>query len=216
MGSIRLDAVTEYVLEPIRRCCQDGDPYVRKTAVLSIAKLYDLEPDMVEDQGLIEVLQDLVTDSNPAVVANCVVALYDISKTAARNAAKEAAGMQGAGEQRPGGSGRGVPAAPNYLQLNETSIANLFAALNECSEWGQIFVLDAISTYNAPTARSAEMILDRVVARLSHVNEAVVLSAVKVVLKNMDKLTNADTLRVLTKKLSPPLITLLNSEPEIQ
>ena len=60
------------------------------------------------------------------------------------------------------------------------------------------------------------MILDRVMARLSHANEGVVLSAVKVVLKNLDKLTNADTLRVITRKLSPPLVTLLNSEPEIQ
>ena len=32
----------------------------------------------------------------------------------------------------------------------------------------------------------------------------------------MDEITNQDTLRLFSKKLTPPLVTLLNSEPEIQ
>ena len=34
MGCIRLEAVTEYLLEPLRKACQDSDPYVRKTAAM--------------------------------------------------------------------------------------------------------------------------------------------------------------------------------------
>ena len=35
-------------------------------------------------------------------------------------------------------------------------------------------------------------------------------------MKFLDKITNTDTMRTLSKKLSPPLVTLLNSESEIQ
>ena len=40
MGYIRLQAIAEYLVEPLRRCCTDTDPYVRKTAAICIAKLY--------------------------------------------------------------------------------------------------------------------------------------------------------------------------------
>eukprot|EP01035_Chromulina_nebulosa_P016002 gene16002-21206_t len=42
------------------------------------------------------------------------------------------------------------------------------------------------------------------------------MSAVKVILRFLDEVTNQEVVRGMTKKLSPPLVTLLNSEPEIQ
>jgi len=55
-----------------------------------------------------------------------------------------------------------------------------------------------------------------VTPRLQHANSAVVLSAVKVMIKYMDLITSQDTLKALYKKMAPPLVTLLSSEPEIQ
>lgn len=51
MGCIRLDQIVEYLLEPLRRCCQDSDPYVRKTAAICIPKVHEINPDLVEEQG---------------------------------------------------------------------------------------------------------------------------------------------------------------------
>jgi AP-1 complex subunit beta-1 len=51
---------------------------------------------------------------------------------------------------------------------------------------------------------------------LQHANSAVVISAVKAILHFFDLVTNQETVRTVYKKLAPPLITLLNSEPEIQ
>jgi AP-1 complex subunit beta-1 len=42
------------------------------------------------------------------------------------------------------------------------------------------------------------------------------MSAVKVILRYLDEVTNQETVRGITKKLSPPLVTMLNSEPEFQ
>ncbi|KAJ8312347.1 hypothetical protein KUTeg_009720 [Tegillarca granosa] len=57
----------------------------------------------------------------------------------------------------------------------------------------------------------------RVTPRLAHANAAVVLSAIKVIMKFLEMLEQgSDYVIQLVKKLSPPLVTLLSAEPEIQ
>lgn len=68
MGCIRVDKITEYLCEPLRKCMKDEDPYVRKTAAVCVAKLHDINPTLVEDQGFVELLSDLLSDSNPMVI----------------------------------------------------------------------------------------------------------------------------------------------------
>ena len=45
------------------------DPYVRKTAAVCVAKLYDINAELVEDQGFLQILRDLICDPNPTVRA---------------------------------------------------------------------------------------------------------------------------------------------------
>ena len=63
-------------------CCdlQDDDPYVRKTAAVCVAKLHDINAQLVEDQGFLDLLKDLLSDSTPMVVANAVAALAEIGE----------------------------------------------------------------------------------------------------------------------------------------
>merc|ERR1712176_1262119 len=82
---------------------------------------------------------------------------------------------------------------------------------------GQVFILDSLAKYSPADGREAEGIIERVTPRLQHANSAVVMSAVKVILSYMEAMrANPDGVRALTRKLAPPLVTLLNSEPEIQ
>jgi len=188
MGCIRVDRITEYLCEPLSRCLKDEDPYVRKTAAVCVAKLYDISPELVEDRGFLDILRDLICDANPTVVANAVAALSEIADS----------------------SGRDV------MLVTASVLQKLLAALNECTEWGQVFILDSLSKYTPLDSREAEGIIERVSPRLQHANSAVVMSAVKVILRYLDAVTNQETQRNLTRKLAPPLVTLLNSEPEIQ
>lgn len=192
MGCIRVDKITEYLCEPLRKCLKDEDPYVRKTAAVCVAKLYDINSAMVEDQGFLDALKDLLSDSNPMVVANAVAALSEIGETSAR-------------------------AAEQVSFMNSQTINKLLTALNECTEWGQIFILDALSNYNPEDSREAQSISERVTPRLQHANAAVVLSAVKVCMKLLEMMnSDTDYQNTLLKKLAPPLVTLLSAEPEIQ
>src|ERR1700761_55619 len=82
MGCIRVDKMVDYMEEPLRKTLKDESPYVRKTAVLCVAKLFDLSPAMCIENGFLEILQELVGDPNPMVVANSVTALVEIMESA--------------------------------------------------------------------------------------------------------------------------------------
>ncbi|KAG8374991.1 hypothetical protein BUALT_Bualt10G0053100 [Buddleja alternifolia] len=203
MGCIRVDKITEYLCDPLQRCLKDDDPYVRKTAAICVAKLYDINAELVEDRGFLDALKDLISDNNPMVVANAVAALAEIQEHS----------------------------STPIFEITSSTLAKLLTALNECTEWGQVFILDALSKYKAADPREAENIVERVTPRLQHANCAVVLSAVKVVvlclnflfpivqsmiLLQMELITSTDVVRNLCKKMAPPLVTLLSAEPEIQ
>nr|XP_028683597.1 AP-1 complex subunit beta-1-like [Macaca mulatta] len=44
----------------------------------------------------------------------------------------------------------------NLLNLNPQSINKLLTALNECTEWGQIFILDCLANYIPKDDREAQ------------------------------------------------------------
>ncbi|KAF2552867.1 hypothetical protein F2Q68_00037321 [Brassica cretica] len=167
---------------------KDDDPYVRKTAAVCVAKLFDINAELVEDRGFLEALKDLISDNNPMVVANAVAALAEIQDKS----------------------------ASPIFEINSVTLTKLLTALNECTEWGQVFILDSLSRYKAADPREAENIVERVTPRLQHANCAVVLSAVKMILQQMELITSTDVIRNLCKKMAPPLVTLLSAEPEIQ
>jgi AP-1 complex subunit beta-1 len=75
--------------------------------------------------------------------------------------------------------------------------------------------LDALASYTPADAKEAEGILERVVPRLAHSNSGAVLSAVKVIMRYLDFLNSPELIRSYCRKLSAPLISLMNAEPEI-
>lgn len=166
----------------------DDDPYVKKTAAISVAKIYQTMPEHTKDFGFIKLLQGLLQDGNAIVVANAAAALYEISREAGKN----------------------------YIKANKETIGKLLNALNETNEWGQIYILESIINYKPKEEKEAEEIIERIAPRLQHANPAVVLGATKNImhfLNFVDAKANQDT---ILKKLAAPLITLLNAEAEIQ
>ena len=188
MGCIRVERITEYLCEPLKDALLDEDPYVRKTAAICVAKLYDIAPEMAEDDNFIGMLENLLSDGFSMVVSNAVAALIEISDR----------------RQRPA------------LKLTSSLINKILTALNGCTEWGQVYILDYIASYTPSDITEAESIVERVLPRLAHSNSAVVLSAAKVIMKHMDFITSSETIRSICRKLAPSLVSLLSTEPEMQ
>ncbi|EON97326.1 putative ap-1 complex subunit beta-1 protein [Phaeoacremonium minimum UCRPA7] len=189
MGCIRVDKMVDYMEEPLRKTLRDESPYVRKTAAICVAKLFDLNPTMCIENGFLETLQELIGDPNPMVVANSVQALSEINETAPETKA---------------------------LIITPTTLKKLLMALNECTEWGRVTILSTLAEYPPVDVKESEHICERVAPQFQHVNPSVVLAAVKVVFIHMKVINNPDTVRQYLKKMAPPLVTLVASAPEVQ
>lgn len=106
MAYIPLQPVISALRDPLRHSLKDSDPYVRKTAAICVAKLWMHDPRVVDKEGYITDLRDLLADTNPTVVANAVAALTEISDRSEEIS----------------------------LKLNIAVASRLLAALGECSE----------------------------------------------------------------------------------
>lgn len=188
MGCIRVDKMVDYMEEPLRKTLRDESPYVRKTAALCVAKLYDLNPSMCIENGFIEQLQEMVGDPNPMVVANSVTALVEIDETNPDTKA---------------------------FTITAATLKKMLMALNECTEWGRVTILTTLADYKAQDVKEAEHICERVSPQFQHVNPSVVLAAVKVVFLHMTHIS-PELKKSYTKKMAPPLVTLISSAPEVQ
>ena len=178
MGCLRAEKIIDYLCNPLQRALRDDNPYVRKTAALCVAKLYDLKPELVIENGFLDQLHDMISDSNPMVrslsfsptsldvwvqvVANTVAALTDIHVAATSNQATDST------------------SDPAIFSITSAILSKLLIALNECSEWGRVAILNALARYEAQDDKESEHICERVVPQFQHVNGSVVLAAMKV------------------------------------
>ncbi|KAK5081316.1 beta-adaptin [Lithohypha guttulata] len=188
MGCIRVDKMIDYMEEPLRKTLADESPYVRKTAAICVAKLFDLNPSMCLENGFLERLQELIGDPNPMVVANSVQALAEINESAPET---------------------------NALQITSNTLKKMLMALNECTEWGRVTILTVLADYKNTDVKEAEHICERVVPQFQHVNSSVVLAAVKTVFLHM-RYIGPELSKSYLKKMAPPLVTLVSSAPEVQ
>lgn len=192
MGCIRVQKMVDYMEIPLRRTLADDNPYVRKTAAICVAKLFDLDPEMCVEQGFVEALQGLLKDPNPMVVANALNSLHEV---------------------------RDMNRDPQ-LQVFAVDAAvakTLLACLNECTEWGRISILQTLAAYTAPDATAAQHVVERVVPQLQHANPAVVLAAISAVVAHVDAVSPPAQRTAFLKKLLAPLVSLVSAlVPEAQ
>jgi len=189
MGCIRVEKMVDYMEEPLRKTLKDESPYVRKTAALCVAKLFDLNPVLAVEEGFIETLQEMIGDSNPMVVANAVTALVEINEVAPETRA---------------------------LVVTSAMLKKMLLALNECTEWGRVTILTTLADYQAQDTKEAEHICERVSPQFQHVNPSVVLAAVKAVFMHVQHVESSQLRQQYIKRMSPPLVTLVSSQPEVQ
>jgi vesicle coat complex subunit len=177
MGCIRVEKMVDYMEEPLRKTLRDESPYVRKTAAICVAKLFDLNPGMCLENGFLEMLQEMIGDPNPMVVANSVTALSEIFHTAPETQA---------------------------LQVTSNTLRKMLMALNECTEWGRVTILSTLAEYRTGDVKESEHICERVAPQFQHVNSSVVLAAVKTVFLHMKNIS-PELNKNYFKKMAPPL-----------
>ena len=157
MALIRVDCIAEYLTDPLTRLLKDEHPFVRKTAVLAVAKFFETMPEVAADfefDGQLRAM--LETEINSTVMGAIVSALGDVWCTAGRDFE--------------------IPSQllPKYLRH-----------LPECNEWSQIALIECLTRNYKANAENQRIVLQAVMPYLQHQNEALVLVACKYILLNL-------------------------------
>ena len=188
IGRIVNDANVDRLIPVIMRACSSDDPYVRKSAALSILAIHQARASFVEKFKLGAQLKRLVEDSNPNVAANAVSTLMEI------NLSRDSPLFE-----------------PTFVQIN-----NLLASIDQTTEWAQVQILDFATTFRPANESDARGIISRVSSRLSHANAAVVISAIRCCLQMNMFVQDPSKIRETLTRVSLPLVTLLNNTAPIQ
>jgi AP-2 complex subunit beta-1 len=204
---IHVKEFVERTIQPLKKLMSDSDPYVRKTSAFCVAKLYDHDKYLVERSDLIDKLNRMLQDENPTVVASALAALMDIWERS----------------------------ESIKLTIDYPSASKIVSILPDCSEyephlfvspflfftdhgirWGQTYILESLMAYVPQESSQALLLAERITPRLSHTNSAVVLTCIRVILYLMNYIADDAQITQLSRKLSPPLVTLLAKGSEIQ
>ncbi|EGD72905.1 hypothetical protein PTSG_04634 [Salpingoeca rosetta] len=77
MCNLRVPNLVEYLISPLRDGLSDSSAYVRKTAIMGCVKLFYLDENAVDDNSIPDALYSMLSDRDPQVVANAVIALEE-------------------------------------------------------------------------------------------------------------------------------------------
>lgn len=187
MSRIHIEGVAENMIIPLKNRLDDNDPYVKKTAAIAVAKLYDTVPEAIDNSNIYPLLFELLNDSNPMVISNAAAAIMEIN------------------------SKRSTP----IYKFTATNISTFSNAIQSSSEWCQAILLDAISKYEPSDSDEAASMIDRLTPFLKHSNPAVVIGSFKCIFVMMDY--DERLPQDLFVNILPPMLTLASTgEPEIQ
>ena len=187
MSYIQVETIAPYLAEILAQGLKDEDAYVRKNAAISVSKLYMIKEDIVTENGLIDSLNELLDDSNGTVVANALISLDEIGSLCGKS----------------------------VIKMKGKTLGKILNALSETSEWSQVVILDSIVKLRPKQGKQIEAILQGVLPRLSHNNPSVVMGAVKIITKFID-LVSEDNRKTYMNKVTKSIMTLMNSDYEIQ
>ena len=186
MGRIKIDTIAEHMVVPIKQRLADKDPFVRKTAALAVAKLFDTIPESVENSGSFDVLKKLLRDENPMVVSNTAAAICEIN------------------------SKRSTP----IFSFSDDP-EPLLAAISSSTEWCQINLFDVLTKYEPKSPQEADQLIDRLLPFLKHANPAVVIGAFKCIFIFLEYSVQ-ELKPLFTQIIPPFLSLVSGAEPEIQ
>jgi AP-2 complex subunit beta-1 len=185
---VHVKEFVEGTIPQLRKMMEDSDPYVRKHAAMTVAKVYDHDKRLVENSDLIERLNRMLKDENATVIASALAALTDIWERSENI----------------------------KLTIDYTSASKIVSLLPDVNEWCQAYILEAMTSYVPQTTDEATLLAERILPRLSHSNSGVVLNCIRVIMYLMNYIDNQAKNTEISRKLSPPLVTLLSKPAEIQ
>eukprot|EP00559_Dactyliosolen_fragilissimus_P003996 CAMPEP_0184858358 /NCGR_PEP_ID=MMETSP0580-20130426/3480_1 /TAXON_ID=1118495 /ORGANISM="Dactyliosolen fragilissimus" /LENGTH=1088 /DNA_ID=CAMNT_0027354473 /DNA_START=179 /DNA_END=3445 /DNA_ORIENTATION=+ len=180
---IRLPQMVEYIAEPLKRSLQDPHAYVRKTAVMGMLKLHDLDSEAFEEGKYVDILYDMLRDPDASVVSNCILVLNEVM----------AKGPDGG------------------MTINRAIMLHLLNRLGEFSEFGVVAVLDLVPKYIPANEDEGYQIMNLLDPVLRTSNAGAFLSVIFAFLSLADNIqTDSQSMKLqIVNRIKAPLITMM-------
>lgn len=151
---LSVPSLREYIEDPLKQGLVDQSEYVRKIAACGFAKLWRMEPDVVNsDPEILDTLYNMLRDKCCGVVVNVIHSLNEILKD-------------------EGG-----------MSINKAIINHLLGRFNNFNQWGKCALLELVAKYTPETESDIFDIMNIMEMQMISSNSAVVLAAVRVFLK---------------------------------
>lgn len=177
--SLRLPQMVEYVSEPLRRALNDSHAYVRKTAVMGILKLYHLDEGVLERDGFVDTLYDMLKDSDASVVVNCILVLNELMA------------------KGPNGG----------MAINRAIMLHLLNRLGEFGEFGVVAVLDLVPRYIPANEEEGYQIMNLLDPVLRSTNAGAFMSVIFAFLSLAQNVEGMK--EQIVSRVKAPLITMM-------
>ena len=177
--SLRLPQMVEYVSEPLRRALNDSHAYVRKTAVMGILKLYHLDEGLLERDGFVDTLYDMLKDPDASVVANCILVLNELMA------------------KGPNGG----------MAINRAIMLHLLNRLGEFGEFGVVAVLDLVPRYIPANEEEGYQIMNLLDPVLRTTNAGAFMSVIFAFLSLAESVEGMK--EQIVGRIKAPLITMM-------
>ncbi len=188
--SLNLPQMVEYISEPLRRSLTDGHAYVRKTGVMGILKLFYLDQEAFARCNFVDILYDMLRDTDASVVSNCILVLDEImAKT-------------------PNGG----------MAINRAIMLHLLNRIHDFSEFGILQVLELVPRYIPANEDEGLQIMNLLDPILRTSNSGAVLATIRAFLSLTDQIgEDMETMkRQVVTRVKAPLITLIAAgSPEL-
>lgn len=178
--SLRVANFQEYVLTPVNVGLEDRHPYVRRTAVMGVLKLHHIDHNIVVQQGMVDKVRHLLHHEGDPQVVANCLAVL----------------MQLEDVEA--------------LAKDKVLVYNMVNRLKEFSDWAQCQILELTAHYKPSSEAEVYDIMNALDDRLSHVNAAVVMAAIKVFL--LHTLELPATHQQVLERIKDPLKTLLSRD----
>ncbi|CAG9324707.1 unnamed protein product [Blepharisma stoltei] len=150
--SLRFPGAIEYIQSAVQEGLMDPDPYVKRTAIMGLVKLFRYAKDLEIDPSFINTVYELIRDPDPTVSANAIIALNEVL-------------------ENEGG-----------IAINRRMVIYLLNRIHQYTEFGQSIIFDVVSKYQPIDDNEKIDILNILEERLKHASSSVVLGCIKVFL----------------------------------
>jgi vesicle coat complex subunit len=177
--SLRLPQMVEYVSEPLRRALNDSHAYVRKTAVMGILKMYHLDEGVLERDGFVDTLYNMLRDPDATVVVNCILVLNELMA------------------KGPNGG----------MAINRAIMLHLLNRLGQFGEFGVVAILDLVPRYIPANDEEGYQIMNLLDPVLKTTNAGAFMSVIFAFLSLAERVEGLR--EQIVSRVKAPLITMM-------